>query len=93
MKPQTCCDVFENTLLPCPPFLPYTPSLTLYSSCSECILYCMEAYASSTIGSHGETMMLFIPTVVSYVAIVDHFLMLGHRICREGLELGVQGLE
>ena len=93
MKPHTCCDVLKNTLLPCPPFLPYTPSLTLYSSCSQCILCCVEAYVSSTVGSHEETTMPCIPTVGSCVAAVDYFIMLGHRICREGLDLGVHGLE
>ena len=91
MKPQTCCDVFENTLLPCPSFLSYTPSLTLYSSCSECILCYMATYASSTVGSHEATIMPCIPTVGSCVASIDYFPMLQHRRCREGIDLGVHG--
>ena len=91
MNPQTCCGVFKNTLLPCPPLLPCAPSLTLYSSCSECIICCMEAYAFSTVDCHEETTMPCIPTIGSCVSAVDHFLMLGHRRCREGLDLGVHG--
>ena len=53
----------------------------------------MEAYPSSIISSHEATTMPCIPTVGFCVATVDHFLMLGHRKCREGLDLGVHGLE
>ena len=51
----------------------------------------MEAYASSSVGSHKAKTIPCIPTIGSCVAVVDYFLMLGHRRCREGLDLGVHG--
>ena len=58
---------------------------------SKCILCCMAAYASSTVGSQEATTIPPIPIVGSCVAETYHFLMLGHRRCREGLDLGVHG--
>ena len=49
----------------------------------------MASYASSTVGSHETTTMPCIPIVGFCVAAVDHFLMLRHRRCREGLDSGV----
>ena len=69
VKPRTCCGVFKNTLLP------YTPSLTLYSSCSECILCCMAAYNSTTVSSREATTMPCVPIAGSCVTAVDHFFM------------------
>ena len=58
---------------------------------SKCILCCMTTYASSTVDSHEATTMHRIPTVGSCVEAVDYFLMLGHKRCRERLDLGVHG--
>ena len=42
----------------------------------------------SIVGSHEATTIPCVPTVDSCVATTYHFLMLGHRRCWKGLDLG-----